>query len=216
MTTILCFGDSNTHGSVAMADFNSRGRFSKAQRWPTVMAKILGDAFEVIAEGHPGRTAAFDDPIEGVHKNGLKVLPALLESHRPVHLLIIMLGTNDLKARFGVPPVDIALALERLALCAAQSGAGPDRGAPKVLLVSPVPIEETGVLGEMFVGGAEKSRALPGYLRQIADRQGAAFLDLADVAQVDPVDGVHLTADGHAAIGGTIAAKVQAMLGPAG
>jgi lysophospholipase L1-like esterase len=215
MKTILCFGDSNTHGSMAMPDMNTRRRFPKPQRWTSVMAQVLGEGYEVIPEGQPGRNAAFDDPVEGAHKNGLAVLPALLESHRPVDLLVILLGTNDMKARFGAPVLDVALALERLAMFAAQSGAGPDGTAPRVLLVAPVPIEERGFLGEMFAGGATKSCLLPKYLEQIADRQGAAFLDLATVAQVDPIDGIHLTAEGQAAVGHAIAEKVRALCDPA-
>lgn len=211
-TTILCFGDSNTHGTKPMPDMNSRERHAKSDRWPTVMADILGPDYEVIAEGHPGRNAACDDPIEGAHKNGLSVLPALLESHRPVDLLIVMLGTNDLKARFSLPAFDIALALERLAVMARERGIASDGTPPKVLFVAPVPIEETGFLAEMFAGGATKSRALPGHLRAIADRQGAAFIDLAGAAQVDPVDGIHLSADSQRALGRAIAAKVQTLI----
>jgi lysophospholipase L1-like esterase len=211
--TILCFGDSNTHGTRAMRDLTDRRRFDRALRWPSVMAAALGDGWEVIAEGHPGRNAVFDDPIEGAHKNGLAVLPALLESHRPIDLVIVMLGTNDLKARFAVPASDIAYGLERLVVAIRQSDAGPDKAAPKVLVASPVPVEEVGFLAEMFAGGAAKSRALPAHLQAMAARQGAGFLDLAPVASVDPVDGIHLTAEAQAAIGAAMAKAVKRVFG---
>ncbi|MCG6902110.1 MAG: SGNH/GDSL hydrolase family protein [Rhodobacter sp.] len=209
MRSILCFGDSNTHGTRAMRHISDRRRFDMAMRWPSVMAAALGKGFEVIAEGHPGRTAVFDDPVEGKHKNGLRVLPALLESHRPIDLVIVMLGTNDLKARFGVPASDIALGLERLVRLIAQSDAGPDGTAPRVLLAAPVPVEEVGFLGDIFAGGAVKSRTLPALLRAVADRQGCGFVDLGTVAAVDPVDGIHLDAGAQAAIGKTMAGVVQ-------
>ena len=212
MPTILCFGDSNTHGTRAMEDINSTGRFPKDQRWPSILAERLGPRCEVIAEGHPGRNAACDDPVEGAHKNGLTVLPALLETHRPVDLLIIMLGTNDLKARFRLPALDIALALERLAHVTKQVGIAADGKPTRLLFVAPVPIEETGYLAEMFAGGAAKSRALPAHLKAIAARQNADFLDLAGVTKVDPVDGIHLTEEGQAAVGQAIAAKVEEIL----
>lgn len=211
MRSILCFGDSNTHGTRAMQTLAGNGRFEKHERWPSVMAAELGADWDVIAEGHPGRNAVFDDPIEGDHKNGLRILPALLESHKPLDLVIVMLGTNDLKARFDVPASDIALGLERLARTIRLSELGPDASAPKVLLVAPVPIEEVGFLGDMFAGGAAKSRALPALLQASAERQGAAFLDLAPIAQVDMVDGVHLTADGLAAVGQAMANAVKAL-----
>ncbi len=207
--TVLCFGDSNTHGTVAMRDMEDRRRFARAERWPSVMADGLGDRWEVIAEGHPGRNAVFDDPIEGPHKNGLAVLPALLESHRPIELVIVMLGTNDLKARFSVPATDIAIGLERVVAAIKGSDAGPEGAAPRVLVAAPVPILETGFLAPMFEGGAEKSRALGPLLRSMAARQGVEFLDLAPVAEVDPVDGIHLSAAAQAAIGRAMAAKLS-------
>ena len=209
--SILCFGDSNTHGTKAMRSNVDRRRFVKELRWPDVMAAALGPEFSVIAEGHPGRTAVFDDPVEGAHKNGLRALPMLLESHRPLDLVIIMLGTNDLKVRFGVPAADIALAIDRLVVEVLKSDAGPKSMAPRVLVAAPVPILETGFLGEMFAGGAAKSRALAGHLKAVADRRRAGFVDLGAVAEVDPVDGIHLTAKAMAAIGVAMTSAVQGM-----
>ena len=82
--TILCFGDSNTHGTTAIADWTDKGRFPKHQRWPNIMAQNLGAGWDIIAEGHPGRNAAFDDPIEGEYKNATRILPAILQTHKPI------------------------------------------------------------------------------------------------------------------------------------
>ena len=111
--TVLLFGDSNTHGTMPVPHLGFYGRFDREERWAGRLAQLLPD-WEVIAEGHPGRTTVHDDPIEGAHRNGLTVLPALLESHKPVDVVLVMLGTNDLKERFSVNAGDIALALERL------------------------------------------------------------------------------------------------------
>ncbi len=102
MKTILCFGDSNTHGTRALQYPGDARRHPRDARWPNVLASQLGAGYEVIAEGHPGRTTVWADPIEGEHKSGVAMLPALLETHRPIDLVIIMLGTNDLKVRFSV------------------------------------------------------------------------------------------------------------------
>ena len=211
MRTVLCIGDSNTHGTPAMNELADQKRFNRAVRWPNVMASRLGSRWEVIAEGQPGRNAVFDDPVEGEHKNGLRVLPALLETHRPIDLVILLLGTNDLKARFSAPASDVVLGLERLVTLINASDSGPDLASPRVLLAAPVPIEEVGFLGDMFSGGAAKSRALPPLLADVARRQGAEFIDLAHVAKVDPVDGIHLTAEGQAAVGAAMAAAVESM-----
>jgi len=209
--TLLCFGDSNTHGTMALTSFAVRDRFDRATRWPGVAAAELGQGWQVIEEGHPGRTTVHDDPIEGAHKNGLTILPALLESHRPVDLVTIMLGTNDLKQRFSVTPQDIARALERLARLVLASEAGPEGRAPKVMLIAPVPIEETGLLAEMFSGGRAKSLELADRIGAVAAGLGLPFLDTAPLARVDPVDGIHLTPDGHRAIGLAVAARIATM-----
>ena len=137
---------------------------------------------------------------------------ALLETHRVVDLIIIMLGTNDLKHRFSVTASDIALGVEKLVLEVRNSGAGPGNSSPEVLLVSPVPIVEVGFLGEMFAGGAEKSNALGAELAAVAKRQNATLLDLAEVAAVDPVDGIHLDESAHAAIGQAMAQTVTCLV----
>ncbi|MEO0380729.1 MAG: SGNH/GDSL hydrolase family protein [Pseudomonadota bacterium] len=206
--TALCFGDSNTHGTVAMVHPMDRRRFDRAKRWPTVMAGALGPDWEVIAEGHPGRTSVFEDPIEGIHKSGVRALPALLESHRPLDLVVIMLGTNDLKARFGLSTNDIALGIERLGQEVARSDSGPNRSVPQVMLVAPVCVIEAGCLAEIFAGATEKSAALPQRMEQIATANGFGFVDTNAVARIDPVDGIHLSADSHAAIGAHIAKAV--------
>lgn len=210
--TVLCFGDSNTHGTVALAHPMDRRRFPRDVRWPGVLATSLGAGWHVIEEGHPARTTVHPDPVEGLHKNGISVLPALLESHRPLDLVIVMLGTNDLKMRYSVPALDIALGVERLLLTVKGSDCGIDGAPPTVLLVSPVPIEEVGFLGEIFAGGAEKSHQISKYIEAIADRHSAGFLDAGAHAALDPVDGVHLTAEGQMALGRAMADAVRSFM----
>jgi lysophospholipase L1-like esterase len=103
MKTILCYGDSNTWGW----DPISESRLDKDVRWPGVLQQELGDDYEVISEGLPGRTTVWTDPIEG-HMSGKDYLIPCLHSHKPIDLVIILLGTNDLKHRFGVTAFDIA------------------------------------------------------------------------------------------------------------
>lgn len=207
--TILCFGDSNTHGTIAMTHPEDMRRHARDVRWPGVLRAELGAGWEVIEEGHPGRTTVQDDPIEGPHKNGLAVLPALLETHRPIDLVILMLGTNDLKASFGVSAYDVGKATGRLLRCIATSTSGPDQSAPAALLVSPVPVTETGWLAETYRDGARKSQELSGYLNVLAEQNGVSFVDAASLAAVDPVDGIHLSADGHRSIGRALATEVM-------
>lgn len=207
--TVLLFGDSNTHGTIPMPDLGFSDRFGREDRWPGRLSRLLPD-WEVIAEGHPGRTTVHDDPIEGAHRNGLTVLPALLESHKPLDLVLVMLGTNDLKERFSVNAGDIALSLERLVRVTLASGAGPGNGAPGVLLVAPPPIIEVGCLAGMFAGGAAKSQDLAAEIKAAAARLGVPFLDAGKVVKVSPVDGIHYDAEANPALAEAFAAAIRA------
>lgn len=195
-----------------MRDLQDIRRLGRAERWPGRMATVLGSSWQVIEEGHPGRTTVHPDPVEGVHKNGLAVLPAILESHRPIDCAVLMLGTNDLKARFSVTPFDIALAVEKLVQTIAGSGAGPDGRAPATLLVSPPPIRETGWLAEMFEGGEAKARRLASLYTEVAARSGIGFLDAGALVACDPNEGIHLDAGAHEKLGLAVAGAVAALI----
>jgi lysophospholipase L1-like esterase len=208
--TVLCFGDSNTHGSPPATALDApSARYGRDTRWPTLMAAHLGPDWHVIEEGHPGRTTVHDDPIEGAHRNGLTVLPSMLESHRPIDVVILMLGTNDLKGRFSVNATDIALSLERLIAVIRSFACGPNGANPGILLVSPPPIIETGCLAEMFEGGAAKSHALAPAVAKAAARAGVAFLDAGAHIAVSPVDGIHYEPGAHATLALALAATLH-------
>lgn len=206
MRTILCFGDSNTHGTMPMATLDGNGRFDHAARWPSVMGSALGPGYEVIAEGHPGRTTVHDDPMEGPHRSGIRVLPSLLESHQPLGMVIVMLGTNDLKNCFHVSADDIAFFIDRLV----RVIQGFDAGI-KVLVVAPPPIVEVGCLAGMFAGGAAKSAGLAAAVGAMTDRMGVAFFDAGAVIAVSPVDGIHYEAADQVALGQALADEVRGM-----
>lgn len=210
LATILVFGDSNSHGTMPLPRRGALDRHPPTARWPEVMSRALG--VDVVTEGQPGRTSVHDDPVDGRHKNGLRVLPSLLESHRPLDLVIVMLGTNDCKARFGLRGWDIAAGVGTLAQVALASDAGPGGAAPRILLVAPVPVEEAGVLAEMFQGGRARSRAIAPALKDEAERLGCGFFDAGRVAAVDGLDGVHLGAAAQVALGLAMAEAVGVML----
>lgn len=210
---VLCYGDSNTHGTAPMATLEDLGRLGPAERWPGVLAAELGAGWRVIEEGLPGRTIVHPDPVSGAHKSGIAVLPAILESHRPIDLVAIMLGTNDFKARFQVPPVEIADSIERLILTVRTSFCGPGAGAPDVLAICPPPVLEAGRLAEIFEGAAARSARLAGFLAPVAARRGAGFLDAGEVIASSPLDGVHFDAAEHGRLGRAVAGAVRLRAG---
>jgi lysophospholipase L1-like esterase len=190
MKTILCYGDSNTWGYCP----KTQGRLSADDRWPGVLRRELGAAYGVIEEGLGGRTTVWNDPVEGEHKNGKTYLRPCLETHQPVDVVIIMLGTNDLKRRFGVGAFDIARGAAVLSQIVRSSAAGPDGTAPRVLLVTPPPVAPLAGthFAEMFAGAEEKSRQLAREFRRVADELGCELLDAGDVVVSSPRDGIHL------------------------
>ena len=212
MKTILCYGDSNTHGAMPMAAAGDMRRFGKEDRWPGILLRELGSGWDVVEEGLPGRTTVHSDPIEGAHKNGLAHLPVSLELHAPIDLVVLMIGSNDLKRRFSVPAEDIALSAGAVVAAirsARRHGAGG--AAPQVLLVAPPPIAEVGFLAPMLAGGSEKSRRLAQLYRTVAAELGAEFLDAGSVIRVSAVDGLHFECEQHHLLGAALAQKIRAM-----
>ncbi|MBC7736458.1 MAG: SGNH/GDSL hydrolase family protein [Candidatus Saccharibacteria bacterium] len=209
MPVIVCIGDSNTHGTRPMATLDGSGRFGHDARWPSVMQAALGAGFEVINEGQPGRTTVHDDPFAGPYRNGVAVLPALLESHKPLDMVIVMLGTNDLKNCYHVSPADIALCLERMVRVIQGFGAGVDGGCPDILIVAPPPILEAGCLADMFAGGAAKSHGLAVAIKAMTDRLGVGFFDAGSVIKVSPLDGIHYEAEAQVALGHAMTAVLR-------
>ncbi len=161
MRHVLCFGDSNTHGTPPRPDPWHVDRMPVEERWPTIAGGELGADWHLIAEGQPGRTTVHPDPTEGGHKSGLAALPVLLESHRPLDVVVIMLGTNDLKQRFAASATDVALGVERLVECIRTSNAGPGGQPPRCLVIAPVPITEAGISRRSSVARRRPPAALP-------------------------------------------------------
>ena len=211
MPNLLTFGDSNTHGTPPILVRGEYRRFGAEIRWPQVCLRALGHGWELAEEGLPGRTAAFDDPVMGAHMNGRPGLRIALQSHGPVDVLTIMLGTNDVKAGFAPSPegvlagiaglVDVALALEM-----------QDRhGGFEVLLICPPPVEEVGPIRGEFYGGARRSRGLATLYRDLAEARGIGFLDAGEVISVSMQDGVHFDAESHARLGMAVAEAIRQM-----
>ncbi len=183
---ILCFGDSLTWGW----NPQTQERYPVSSRWTTLLQKNLGENYWIIEEGLNGRTTVWDDPIEG-DKNGRRHLPILLESHRPLDLVIIMLGTNDLKARFRVSALEIAQSAGTLVEMVKRSNAGREGNPPSVLLIAPPPLGKLTIWKEEFEGGIEKSQKLAHYYSYFAQANQCHFFDAGKVVKTSDIDGIH-------------------------
>jgi len=191
MPTILCFGDSNTWGSVP----RRTRRYDNDERWPALLRAALPNNFEVIEEGQPGRTTVHNDPFEG-EKNGLRYLCPCLESHIP-DLVLILLGTNDLKHRFGLSAYDIAQGASKLVEEVQKFKSMAKAVPPKVLLIAPPPVYEVGFFANMFSGAALKSQSLAKYYAQFARALGCEFFDAGSVVNSCHKEGIHWQVEQH-------------------
>jgi lysophospholipase L1-like esterase len=215
MKTILCYGDSNTWGY----DPHTEGRYDHKTRWTMVLAQILNNGFSwedppywVVEEGQNGRTTCREDPVEG-DKNGLRQIGPILESHKPLDVVVIMLGTNDLKIRFTPTPLDIAKGAQNVVTAVQHSCSGPNNGSPEIIMICPPPTVDAPVLLDIL--GEENNRKmaeqLPRFFRQCAKESGVRFLDAGELIQTSPVDGVHLDPPSHRRLAEAVAEIIQAM-----
>ncbi|MBS0208297.1 MAG: SGNH/GDSL hydrolase family protein [Planctomycetes bacterium] len=209
MKTILCFGDSNTWGYIP----GTAARYERHNRWPGVMQAALGAGFLVIEEGLNSRTTVLDDPTRGPGRNGLTYLGPCLDTHAPIDLVLLMLGTNDLKHRFGLSAGDIAVNITALLSTIQKSGTGPASASPKVLLMSPPHIGPLTGLADIFEGAEGKSQQLARHYQQAAAQFNVEFFDVATQVTASPLDGVHWAADQHTRLGARMADLARVALG---
>ncbi len=211
MKTVLAFGDSLTWGY----DPEGPGRHLRDNRWPVALAKALDGRAEVIAEGLNGRTTAFDDHLGEADRNGARVLPMLLTSHKPIDLVIVMLGTNDLKPAIAGHAIAAKQGMGRLVGLIRRHDWSLGASAPAALIVSPPPFCETdnADFAAMFESRIGESRLLAGMYADLARELGCGFFDAGTVAATTPLDGIHLDADNTRAIGEALAPVAAEMLG---
>lgn len=185
MPTILCFGDSNTFGYIP----GGAGRYGEETRWPCLLGRLPG--YRVVENGVLGRTTVFEDP----DRPGRKGLDDVAEAMRRAEadILVLMLGTNDCKTQFEASPLQIANGMVSLARKARQ--VRPD---VRILLVSPPLLGATALFcGDYDQGSLSVSARLPAAYRNAAEENDCAFWDAAVSSTVSPVDGEHLSVEGH-------------------
>lgn len=200
---ILCFGDSNTYGYKP----DGTGRFDENTRWTQILQKKLGSGYRIIEEGLCGRTTVFQDELrEG--RRGLDLIGITVEMQNPLDLMILMLGTNDCKTRYGASAAVIARGLDQVIRKARKSSSRPF----DILVVSPIHlgkgIGEPDFDPEFNESSEVVSRNLTAEYRKVALQNHAAFLNAADFASPSTTDREHLNEAGHAALAEAIYDKI--------
>ena len=211
MTTVLCYGDSNTYG------YNPRNgfRYGEDIRWTSRLQALLGrEEYRVIEEGCNGRTTIHDDPIDG-WKNGLDYLKPCLNSHKPIDVVILMLGSNDLKSNFHLGASDIADGAGVL-VKTIQSFTEEKQGfKPVIILVSPPEIGH-GIHNSPFYGrfledAISRSQEFSKYYRAVSECFGCVFFDAAEWIKASEIDSLHLDPDSHKILAEKLADVVKGL-----
>ncbi|WP_125152361.1 SGNH/GDSL hydrolase family protein [Clostridium rectalis] len=204
MKTILCYGDSNTWGYNPL----DGSRYKKKIRWTNILQEELGSEYDIISEGLNGRTTVWDDPIEGEFKNGKKHILTCLNSHKPIDLVIIFLGTNDLKYKFSLTTYDIGKSVEVMVNIVNKSECGINCNSPEVLVIIPPMLgkrsEETLLFKDAYSKSLEFSKQFNNILK------GKCYLlNASDFIICSSIDGIHLEKEAHFILGKAVANNVK-------
>jgi lysophospholipase L1-like esterase len=206
---ILAFGDSLTWG----ADPATGERHPIEQRWPTALEKELNGIAHVIPEGLGGRTTCFDDHAAPNERNAVKALPMLLGSHYPLDLVIIMLGTNDLKPQLCGYANGAQGGMRRLIQQVQLYPWKTVVQVPKVLIVAPPSCRLTRdnqpPAQNRSIAESQKFSSL---YAALASELGTGYFDAGTVAEASAEDGVHLSADTTRKLGIALANPVRELL----
>ncbi len=191
---VLCFGDSNTWGKIPGSKTE---RYPLSVRWTGILQEQLGTAYEIIEEGLNSRTIDLDDPDQSKPmRNGLKLFMPILETHNPIDVLIIMLGTNDMKTKYNRSAEQIGKGMEQLIQKVDAFCANVALPKPKIILISPPIVKE--VRPELYAGAKEKSEKLAQLYEPMSQRvENCSFIDAAILVESSDVDGVHWNSAGH-------------------
>lgn len=196
---VLCYGDSNTFGQLPDG---SRKRYPLNVRWTGLLQNLLGDNYEIIEEGLPSRTADLDYA-KRPGRNGKELLPPIIASHNPLDIVILMLGTNDLKTEYQRTAQEITDALEGLIVDITDATLEYSSRPAKIILVSPAPIrmdnqDETSKLRGFYdLRSQEVSNGLAGTYKMLAERLQLVYLDAGLIIEYVAEDGVHWQPEAH-------------------
>ena len=211
MKNILCYGDSNTWGYTP----GTAVRYAPDVRWTGVAQQLLGAEYHIIEEGLNARTTVYDDPWS-FWRNGKEYLPACLISHKPLDLLVISLGTNDLKftdAYGATKGVEALISLTDMVQNKKESSLVFPHGV-KVLVISPITLGERVIdrIDSSVQYKYEESCKFGPLMARMAKAKGAAFIDAAKIAQPSETDCVHMNPDGHKALGIAVAEEIRKII----
>lgn len=209
MKNILCYGDSITWGYVP----GSGERWDENQRWPMLLQKQLGSEFHVIENGINGRTTAFDRMEHEGYLNGVEGLGYALLSSKPLDLVIVLLGLNDLMVTDSFTS---ARGLKKLcnrilnANVIYNFSSPVFHQKPKLLIISPHVMKRADS-EEQYNADFRIAESLQFSKRTkaVAEELGVYWMDSAEIVEASPVDGLHLSAESNVLLANAVTEKVR-------
>lgn len=206
---ILCYGDSNTWGYISGSDHQ---RYGTGERWTSILSELLGNKFQVIEEGLNSRTLTSNDTRPGKEgKNGYEYLLPCLDTHDPIDLVILMLGTNELKNTYNKSAEEIGEMLEHYfvkTILNRKSQCGSTY--PKLLIVTPPVVNENVDYcraDNKYIGSSKKSEKLDNIYKEISEKYNCYFL--SNQGLETGIDGVHLTKESHRLLAERVEDKIN-------
>lgn len=208
MQHILVYSDSASWGIIP----DTRRRLAFEARWPGILELTLaqgGARVRVIEDCLNGRRTAWDDPFKS-GRNGLEGLAQRIEIHSPLALVVLSLGTNDFQSVHQLTAAHSAQGIAALIRAIRQAPIEPGMPVPAVLIVAPPRIENPqGAMAAKFADAGRKSHGLAAAFAAVAAELGCAFFDASSVTGTSIIDGVHLDADQHLALGRALAQHIE-------
>lgn len=212
---VLIFGDSNVWGYIP----GSGQRFPENIRWTGVATQFLERDCVILEDGVSSRATIYDD-LRFSCRNGKTGLGYTLAAQAPLDLVVLSLGINDLKygdavaSRKGLE--ELIRLLENADACFPLPGSS--RNFPqglKLLVLSPIHLHPR--ISELWPDSSlrnsyNESLKYAELYAKAAKEHGAWYLNTADYAAPSPVDGVHMDADAHSAVGHAVAEQIQRIL----
>lgn len=209
---ILVFGDSLSWGYISGTNHE---RYPADVRWPGQLQMLLGNNYEVIEECLNSRGIENGDPRPGKEgRRALDYIEPCLDSHDPLDLVIVLLGSNELKFENNLSAEQVGELIERFLGVVLQRTSQSSNRKPQVLLMAPAIIDESSdycTKGDKYKGATEKSKQLGTVYAVVAGKLGIEFVDIAPIAKVG-IDGCHLNEASHSAVAEAVAQKVKHLL----
>ncbi len=187
---IICYGDSNTWGK----DPVGNKRYARAIRWAGVLQAKLGNSYDVVEAGMPGRTIFTLDPSRSpliCAKNNLDIT---FIANSEADTVIVALGTNDIWQSYTNSAETIVVEykslLNRINKLFTHS--------PQLICVGPV------IFDPKFTHEHEKSLKVSELLNEVLPKS-IHYVNLANLNLPLGEDGVHFSRKAHLGLGEFIA-----------